>query len=977
MQLKSETRHHSGFARGNFARRVNQAIQRALVETLEKRRLLSTSVYQYHNDNVSDGQNLTESLLTTSSVNTSQFQKQFTTPVDGQVYAQPLYVAGVNITSGTQQGVHNVVYVATEHDSIYAIDSNGGNILWQRSFLDLANTSVNMLNATSITPEPSGDTGSTDLTPDVGITSTPLIDPATNTIFVLAKSKQLITPSGQSQQTHYVQTLYAVSIQSGAILRSTIVGDTINNNGVYTYRTTADPYTLGTGDGAISVSGQSRVYFNAQREFSRSAILMADGRIFLSFASHGDNGPYHGWMLSYDPATLTLNGALNTTPNGGLGGIWMGGGAPSVDSSGNIYAITGNGTFNTNASNFGTNYSGLPKDANYGDAFIKVTLDTTHNSATNENANGWGLQITDFFSPFNNSTLNQGDVDLGSGGATVLPSSAGGSVPLLVGAGKSGTIYLINRNNMGGFNPSTDNVVQEAALTGTTGINGSLNTPGYFNNTLYYFPGYGGDGRAYTVSNGLIASSYISHTADTIGSLDGTLSISANGATNGIVWVLDRGSNLLKAYRADNLNTQLWTSGSAANNRDQIPGQVTKFSVPTVADGLVFVGSSATINNAGVGYLTTYGPPTPPTSPPAAPSGLTAAAPSYNLAHLTWIDNSSNEDQFLVERSSNNGTTWTQIGTTTSNAETYDDTTVLATTTYQYRVRAYNSYNGGSYSAYTTVQTVTTPQAPAAGTGDGVYAQFWNDTGGVHFSGNPTLVRVDPQVNMDIGTGSPGTGIGADSFSAKWTGQVQPQLSETYTFYTESDDGIRLFVNGQTLVDNFTDHGPTENSGTIALSAGQRYMFEVDFYENAGGALAQVLWSSPSTSKQLIPKTQLYSGTAPATPTSLAGHPTSGTEIDLTWTDNAANETGYSVERRDTPTGAFVAIAQLNPNSTSYNNTNLVPGTQYSYRVTATNFMANSAYSNIVTIIAPTAPAKPSGAGGVECYRNHVASHLE
>ncbi|MDB5173535.1 MAG: hypothetical protein JWN51_2308, partial [Phycisphaerales bacterium] len=983
--------------RGNgVGRQRKMGVVRAAVEGLESRTMLSTSVLTYHNNNQTTGVNNTETLLTPSSVNVSQFRKQFTVGMDGQVYAQPLYVPNLNITTGAQPGIHNVAFVATEHDSLYAIDTNGGSQLWHDSFIFNAAGNPNPLNPavpSGVTTMPSGDTGSGDITVEVGITSTPVIDAAANAIYVAAKTKKI----DAANFVHYVYTLYKINIQNGAILSSTVMGDTINSGGAYYYRTTGtatDPFVNGTGDGNItsqvafdgmtagSWGGTNRVYFNAQRQLNRPGLVLVTNpdstkSLYIAFASHGDNGPYHGWVLRYDAANLALNGVVNTTPNGGLGGIWQGGGITAVDAAGNLYCETGNGSFNGAASNFsvtnnGTTYS-LPLDHNYGDCFIKISADTTHNSPSNQNANGWGLQISDFFSPQNNATLNAGDTDLGSGGPTLLPDGVGSTAHahLLIGAGKEGKIYLIDRDKMGGFSPTTDFVVQEQANSGGGGINGSLNTPGFFFNNpspvapakpsgvLYYFPGYGGDGRAFTVTNGTFSTTYTSHTTDasSFNSLDGTPSISANGTTNGIVWVIDRGTNTLRAYNAGNLATALWNSNAAANSRDAT-GAVTKFSVPTIADGLVMMG---TLNQ-----FIVFGPPITPTAGPAAPTGLTAAAPNFQTVNLTWVDNSNNEDQFNIERSPAGQNTWAQVGIASSNATSFTDSTTQATTAYDYRVRAFNSFNAGTYSSYTNTATVTTPAAPPIGTGDGALAAYYNDTGGVHISGTPTLTRVDPLINFSWGTGSPDPSIGVDHFSAKWTGQIQAQYSEVYTFFTESDDGVKLFVNGQLLINNFTDHGPTEDIGTITLSGGQKYSFEMDYYENGGGATAQLLWASISTPKAFVPQLQLYSGVTPTAPSNLAGVASSGTQINLTWNDNSNNETGFDLERMVVGNGTFQPIGggPLAPNTTSFMDTGLTPGVTYAYEIRALNFGGNSAYvpQPPLQITAPLPPNKPTNA---------------
>ncbi len=928
---------------------------------------LSTApaVVQFHNDFSSDGVNPNETQLTVANVTPALFQKQFSTPVDGQVYAQPLYLPGVNITTGSQPGVHNVAYVATEHDSLYAIDSTGGNILWRTSFTNTSDPLVNLLGAAAMSSVPQGDVNTGDLVPEVGITSTPAIDRSAGLIYLVAKTKQTVTGAAGP---HYVQTLYKVNAGSGAIVASTIIGDTIYAGGGYTYRTVntgtgTDPFVAGTGSGAITVGTQSRVYFNALRQFNRSSLAFANGSLYVASASHGDNGPYHGWLLRYNAGSMGLTGALNTTPNGGLGGVWMGGGVPAIDQAGDLYVMTGNGTFDGNVSGStvtGLNASGFPQSANYSDCFIRIT-DDPYSSAVCQNTNGWGLKIADYFSPYNNQDLNNRDADLGSGAVMLLPPSAGNATHrnLAVGAGKDGTIYLLDRANMGKLTATDSGSVQKSGNSSTTGINGSLNTPAFYNGHLYYFPGYGGSGRAYSVSNAAFSTGYTSITPDSIGQLDGTVSISANGGTNGIAWVLDRGSSELKAYSAANLATELWTSASAAGNRDQIPGTVTKFATPTVVAGQVLVGTTGA---GAAGFLAVYGPPTAPTSGPAAPSTLTAVATAFNNVILKWNDNSNNEDEFELERSGDGGATWSQIATTSANATSYTDTTTLATTAYQYRVRAHNAFNGGTQSAYSNVATVTTPQAPPTGTGDGLAAAYYNDFGsGIHLVDPPSLTRVDSTVNFVYPNGdSPAPGIGGTNFSVQWLGKIQPEFTETYTFYTESDDGVRLWVNGQLLVDDWNDHPPTEDSGTITLSAGQEYTIEMDLYQNQGGSEAQLLWESPSTLKQIVPQAQLYSGVAPIAPANLTATVTSGTQINLAWSDNSNNETGFSIERKQGAGGTYAVAATVGPNITVYSDTGLVPNTNYFYRVQATNFAANSTYSNEASATTPVPPLKPT-----------------
>jgi hypothetical protein len=378
-------------------------------EHLEDRRLLSVNGTQYRYDIGSSGLNSNETVLTPANVTAGSFGKQFSITVDGQVLAEPLYMAGLTITG---QGVHDVVFVATEHDSLYAFDANSGQQLWKIAFA----TNYTGVTVTSV---PSSDINSGDISPEIGITDTPAIDASTGFLYVVTKTKEV--HGTDTSNPHYVNTLYKVNIHDGTFTGTVIADTTHNSNGSYTYN--SGPYVIGTGDGAITVSGQSRVYFNSMRQMFRPGVSLVNGQVVLGSASHGDNGPYHGWMLTYNESDLALTGVLNATPNGGLGGIWQGGDPIISDGQGNFFFETGNGSFNQNASNF--NAAGMPIDGDYGDSFVKVTVDTVHNSPTNQNVNGWGLQVVDYFTPYNQNSLNSGDTDLGSGGPTILPDSAG------------------------------------------------------------------------------------------------------------------------------------------------------------------------------------------------------------------------------------------------------------------------------------------------------------------------------------------------------------------------------------------------------------------------------------------------------------------------------------------------------------------------------------------------------------------------
>ena len=557
------------------------------VESLEARRLLAANVVTYHNDSASTGVNSQETLLTPANVNSQSFGKVFTTSLDGYVYAQPLFLSGLSIPG---QGVHDVVFAATQHDSVYALDGANGNVLWHVSFL-----THGLPGATSITTVPSGNVNSTDITPEIGITGTPVIDLSTKTLYVVAKTKEIV-----GGVAHYVQRLHAIDCLTGTekFGGPAVIGDTTFVNGRYTNATSI--FVNGTGAGN---DGHGHVFFNALRENQRAALSLVGGRLYVSWASHGDNGPYHGWIAAYDPGTLTLKGVFNDTPNGGLGGIWESGGSLASDMQGNLYFETGNGTFDGSHPSGvikGLNAAGFPVRGDYGDSFIKLALDTVHTSSNNQNINGWGLQVVDYFTPFNQAQLSAADTDLGSGGPVLLPDAAGTPTHphLLVGAGKQGIIYVLDRDNLGKFskNKATEltHVVQEVPA-----LNGSFDTPAYFNQQVYYVQANGGMATAFSLPNGSahLSATPASVSADTFGFPGSTPSVSANGSANAIVWDIDHATNQLRAYNATGYNSELYTSGQAAGNRDAL-GLSVKFTVPTVANGRVYVGTT----NAIVGY---------------------------------------------------------------------------------------------------------------------------------------------------------------------------------------------------------------------------------------------------------------------------------------------------------------------------------------------------------------------------------------
>ncbi|HVX10938.1 MAG TPA: DUF4214 domain-containing protein [Pirellulales bacterium] len=528
------------------------------IETLESRHML-TNVLNYHDDSSSTGANLNETVLTPANVNSSSFGQLATVPLDGQVYAEPLYVENVNISVGAQQGVHNVAFVATENDSVYAIDSTSGAVLWHTSFINPAQ---------GITTVPNGDTLNVSISPQLGITATPVIDPTSNTLYVIANTKEI-----RADGTHYVYRLHALDLSTGAekLGGPLLIGDTLDNNGNFTYL--AGPSVKGTGDDSVN----GIVTFNALHELERPGLSLTDGNVYLAFSSHADTTAGHGWIMSVNAQTMQLNGVLCTTPNGSQGGVWQDGDEVTTTGSG-FYVSTGEGTFDSTL-----NAAGFPVNGDYGDSVIKFVYDPT-TSPTNENANGWGLKIIDYFTPSNQAQLFTDDLDLGSGGVVLLPASAGTAAhpDLLVQGGKQGTVYLMDRDNLPGYQNASNYLPSELLQTAPGEVTSIFSTPAYFNGTLYY-AGVGGTLEAFPLSNGTLATTPSSQSSQIFGYPGATPSISANGTANGIVWVVDLSNNELQAYDASNLSRELYSSPI---------GTAVKFSTPTIADGHVFVGTA-------------------------------------------------------------------------------------------------------------------------------------------------------------------------------------------------------------------------------------------------------------------------------------------------------------------------------------------------------------------------------------------------
>jgi hypothetical protein len=500
-----------------------------------------TDVLTYHNDVGRTGQTLHEEILTPTNISFAHFGLLRVLNTDGRVDAQPLYAAGVPIPG---KGLRNLLLVATEHDSVYGFDADSGQTLWQVSMLAINET-------------PSDDHNCNQVSPEIGVTDTPVIDRAlgaNGTAFLVA-----LTKLGTST---YIQRLHALDLGTGADrVTPTVVSAKFPGKGDNT-------------DG-------TNVIFDPAKYKERAALLLLGGVVYTAWSSHCDQDPYTGWIMGFDEHTLAQTNVLNVTPNGSEGAIWMAGDGLAADASSNIYFLDANGTFDSTYTT-----TGFPANQDYGNAFVKVS--TTSNVLT----------VVDYFANFTNNTYeNSHDEDLGSGGVLLLPNmtdAQNNTRQLAVGAGKDNNIYLVDRTNMGKFNPANNNAIYQE-LTGKLATGGVYSMPAYFNGTLYY--GAVSDRlKAFPFQNARLTN-MSSQTTTTFAYPGATPGISANGVSNGIVWASENTTPVvLHAFAATNLAVELYNSNQAANNRDHF-GVGNKFITPTIASARVYVGAT---NGVGV-----------------------------------------------------------------------------------------------------------------------------------------------------------------------------------------------------------------------------------------------------------------------------------------------------------------------------------------------------------------------------------------
>jgi hypothetical protein len=476
-------------------------------------------------DNARTSANVRETILTPESVKPGKFGKLFSWPVDGDVYAQPLYVPGVDIPG---KGRHNVVYIATEHNTVYSFDAEGQprEPLWKVSFL-----------GPGITTVPHSEAQCPFIAPEIGVTSTPAIDLESGTLFVLARTMEggNFLSSGR-----HVQKLHALAITTGV-------------------EKFGGPVEI---KGSVP-TGRGRLEFGALRANPRASLLLVKGQVMLTWASACDVGPYYGWVMTYDTHTLAQTAIFNASPHGQESGIWQGDTGPAADGDGNVYLATGNGVFTASSGG-----------VDFGDTVLKLGLAPLT------------LPVLDYFTPSDESDLNRSDADLGSGGPVVLPDQPGAHSHLLVVAGKGQTMYVIDRDRMGKFQPGRNpHAVQNVIIPYRGGMFGA---PAYWNQHLYTL--FNNDGlRDYVLKGGLLSPQAVKENADRIGP-GGTPAVSANGNRNGIVWVLEAKGRrdrdhtaVLHAYDALDVSRELYSSADA--------GTSLRFNIPMIANGRVYVGA--------------------------------------------------------------------------------------------------------------------------------------------------------------------------------------------------------------------------------------------------------------------------------------------------------------------------------------------------------------------------------------------------
>jgi Bacterial lectin/Chitobiase/beta-hexosaminidase C-terminal domain/Fn3 associated len=763
-----------------------------------------TAILTQHYDASRTGQNTSETVLTPSNVNSTAFGKLFSLTVDGYVYAQPLYVPALAIPG---KGTHNVLYVATEHDSLYAFDADNGTLLWQVSFLINGATTLS-----------TADVGNTqDINPEMGITGTPTIDATTNTIYVVVNTKEA---------GNIIYRLHAMDNTTGA-----------EKFGGPALMTASAPGTASDGNGTT-------VPFNGQWENQRPGLLLLNGFVYIGFASHGDNGPWHGWILAYNKTTLAQTGVWCTSPNGKGNGIWGAGSGLAADAAGSIYVSTGNGD-----DTVATPAPAPSTTIDYGDSIVRVGV-------TN------GVPVpTDYFTPWNQASLDGSDEDLGSGGVLVLPDQTTGPFQhILIQSGKQGEVYLVNRDKMTSDGShycngcTSDPEIIQSISSGA----GLWSMPAYWNNQIYLW-GNGGNLEAYSLTNGMLSKSPTSKSAESSGFPGSTPVVSSNGTTNGIVWAVESdaytssGPAILRAYNATNVSNLLYAS-NLTSGRDTL-GPAVKFVVPVVTNGKVYVGAQKQVNVFGL--LSD--------EPQAAAPAFSPAAGSYSAGVQVTVTSATPSASIFYT---------TDGSTPTSGSAFYaGPVTVTATTTFNAIATSTGFVQSAVSTAAYTIQDQTAPPdvSPAAGTytsGQSVQLSDTSPTPTIYYTTNGTMpthsstkytaaISVTSTTTITAIASSPGLN---DSPAVTATFTINPNAT-TINFGMGFATPTGMQFNGSTDLDDsrlqLTNGGETEAGSAFFTTPMNIASFTTDFTFQLSDAMADgitfTIQNSPAGATALGP----------------------------------------------------------------------------------------------------------------------------
>jgi hypothetical protein len=914
-----------------------------------------TDVLVSHYDAGRTSQNLNETTLTVQNVNATTFGKVFTFPVDGFVYAQPLYKSNLAIPG---KGTFNVVFVATEHSSVYAFDANSATSIWHTSFINPAT------GLTTRTTNPALE----DIVPEVSITSTPVIDPTSNTLYVVAETVQSGSPA------YY--WLHALDITTGL-----------------------DKVTPVAVQGSVG-SGASPLTINAATSQQRPGLVLANGVVYVGIGSSGDDYPWVGWLVGFNATTLAQVSLFCTSGDGLLGaGLWSSGQAPPVDPNGNIYVATGNGSFNAST--------------DWADSWLKLSPSA-------------GLTVADYFTPFNQSALGSADDDVAAAGLTLLPPGIGSAAHpnLLVGSGKDGEIYLVDRDNMGKYNGSynTPNsyIVQWIEYgIGSTPVNPLVSPIGYAGNS-YTAPAYWQNGvylcgvadacKLFTLSNGLLSTTATSQAPTTFAypGAQPVISAASSTATSAVMWAVERNSTLgvgvLHAYNASNLATELYNSNQAANNRDTA-GAPVKFAVPTVSGGKVFMGGAAGIDVYGLLASTPQRLATPTFSP--VPSSYTGAqVVTITAAAGATIYYTLDGSQPTLGSAVYSGPL-NIAATTTINAMAVQSGMLTSTTavgSYTISAAAQISYVQGNYATPQAPQTSVAVKFTAAQQqGDlNVVVVGWNDSAATiasvkDTSGNTYAAAIGPTVFSGVASQ-------AIYYAANIASAAANANTVTVTFSGSAGyPDIRILeysgIAGASPVDvvaGATSSASTASSGAVTTTNANDLLVGADvtleYTLGPGSGFTSRMVTVPDgdiAEDRIVTSAGSYSATAsigpagatvmqmvafkgaagggapvtPTAPTALAATVASATAINLTW--GASTETGgsiaqYLIERcQGAGCSTFTQVATSA--TTSYNDAGLTAATTYSFRVRASDAAGDTGpYSNVASATTATASAPPA-----------------